>query len=419
MAIRGVNCLVCGAPTEPVLDLGRQPLANLLLERADESYEAYPLGLAACRACSNGQLTHFVDPAMLFRHYLYASGTSNTLKAYFDWFSASLARNVERGGRVLEIACNDGSLLGSLAADGFDVTGVDPAENLSEVARSAGHRVLTGFFPDVSPEGPFDAIIAMNVLAHTPTPTKILDGVKRLLAPQGTAFIQTSQALMLENGEFDTIYHEHYSFFTPASMSRLARANGLKLCDMRLTSIHGGSMVYILRHDGAPAAPFAFADQPAFALPLPDPLPATMSLAFAADDVDRRYGAFATLAREAMARARAHVARHQQKGRELALVGVAAKALTFVRAAGINPDVYVDEAALKIGRFVPGADHPIRPLARAGDLPDDTVFLLGAWNFAAELKSKIVAARSGHDTNFLTVFPEFDARTHKSSCAAS
>lgn len=400
------TCLVCGGATTVCLDLGRQPLANALLATSDEPYETFPLGLAMCATCSHGQLTHFVPPDRLFRNYLYASGTGGALQSFFTWFAQSLAKALPARGRVLEIACNDGSLLDCFKAEGIDACGVDPAANLTAVARGKGHAVHTGFFPDTRPDGRFDAIVAMNVTAHTPAPRALMQGVKECLAPNGAAFIQTSQAFMLVNGEFDTIYHEHYSFFSPASMKRLAQESGLRLEARRLVSVHGRSLLCILRHADAPDVPIAFDNTPPFGVEWPSPEPAIMALDIDADTARASYRAFAEHAHSAMDGARRRVCEHRGRGATIALAGVAAKAMTFLNAAEIVPDAYLDEAQLKFGRYVPGSKKAIEPLSSAAALPDDTLFVIGAWNFAGPIADKIRALRPGRPSTFLVYFPQ-------------
>jgi len=400
------TCIVCDAQTRPLLDLDRQPLANMLLGDAAQPSRTYPLGLAVCPCCTHGQLTHFLGPDALFRDYLYASGTSGTLKSYFRWFAASLRHCVRPGARVLEIASNDGTLLTCLAGEGFDVTGVDPAGNLNQLAAAAGRKVLTGFFPATRPEGRFDVVIAMNVAAHTPTPLRFLEGVAGALAPGGAAIIQTSQALMIGNGEFDTVYHEHYSFYTVASMRTLAARAGLRVEDVRLVSVHGISLLFILRRTDETGPAISFAGDAAFAVAWPDPEPAFLSPHFGGTQADAAYAAFAAKAKRSMSEVAARVAQHKAQGRQVALVGVAAKALTFIRAAGIVPDIYLDEAALKIGRLVPGATTPIAALSTIATDTRDTVFLIGAWNFADELIRKIRSFNPPFDSTFLIHFPQ-------------
>jgi len=406
-ALPQTQCIVCEERTEPLLDLDVQPLANVLLEDKAQPFQAYPLGLAVCPACSHGQLTHFLPPDSLFSHYLYASGTSQTLQSYFGWFADALGGCLRPGARVLEVASNDGSLLSCLAARGLAVTGVDPAANLNAVAQAAGHDVLTGFFPQARPGGAFDAVIAMNVAAHTPEPAAFLRGVTEVLAPGGVAIIQTSQALMIGNGEFDTIYHEHYSFFTVASMRRLAARVGLRLEQVRLVSVHGTSFLFFLRRADDLVPPLAFEAGPPFAVGWPDPEPAYLSRHLSREEARAAYGAFAAKARATMRSVSARAAWHKAQGRQIALAGVAAKALTFIRAAGIAPDLYLDEAPLKIGRLVPGAEVPIAPLASIGRLQQDTVFLIGAWNFADELMRKIRGIEHGFKATFLIHYPQF------------
>lgn len=401
-------CVVCGGATSVSLDLGSQPLANALLASQSEPYDAFPLGLAACPDCSHGQLTHFVPPEKLFKNYLYASGTGGALNPFFQWFAKSLAQSLPAHSRVLEIACNDGSLLDFLRDAGFKASGVDPAENLTSVARDKGHDVLTGFFPETRPDGVFDAIVAMNVCAHTPNPHALMQGVKDLLAPEGVAIIQTSQAFMLPNGEFDTIYHEHYSFFTPASMRRLAESCGLKLEATRLFSVHGRSLVSILRHAAYAGQALDFDILPPFAVAWPDPEPPIMARAIDSATATKSYDTFASHARTAMSRARQRVDAHQTAGKQVALIGVAAKALTFITAAGIKPDVFLDEAELKVGRFVPGAARAIERFAAAATLPADTLFMIGAWNFAEPLAAKIRAQRADVPSRFLVCLPELN-----------
>lgn len=403
---RATSCVVCDGETQVCLDLGNQPLANALLGSQSEGFEAFPLGLASCPNCSHGQLTHFVPPDQLFKNYLYASGTGGALDPYFTWFAAALAKCLQPGGRVLEIACNDGSLLDRLREAGLSACGVDPAGNLTEAARSKGHEVLTGFFPETQPEGLFAAIVAMNVTAHTPDPRALMQGIKNLLAPDGAAIIQTSQAFMLLNGEFDTIYHEHYSFFTPASMKRLAKDCGLRVEARKLVSVHGGSLMVVLRHADGDLALFDLNGGPPFDMPWPSPEADIMSLDLNGATAQAGYARFANRARSTMESARQRVETHQRRGAKVALVGVAAKALTFINAADIKPDLYLDEAALKLGRFVPGADRAIEPLDAARDLSDDSLFLIGAWNFADGLAGKIRAQRVGAPSRFLVCFPE-------------
>ena len=410
------NCVVCGGETSEVLALGRQPLANQLLVNPDDPFECFELGLSYCPACSHGQLTHFVDPKILFQHYLYASGTSGTLSRYFDWFAAELRHVLKPAARVLEVACNDGTLLGRLSAQGFDAVGVDPAENLTRLAQKRGLDVLTGFFPQVAPAGLFDAIIAMNVLAHTPNPKAILEGIKNSLAAGGVAFVQTSQAMMLEEAQFDTIYHEHYSFFTPRSMQVLSNQVGLRLEKIILTSVHGGSAVFVLRHGDDQRKTQGFAANDDFILSQESTVATALTYP---TDIEGTYQRFAEASQKIMSDARSVLLQCRGADQLIALTGVAAKSMTFIRAAQIDPDVYLDEADLKVDRYVPGTGKKIEHFSQAMQLPDDTVFLIGAWNFATEIKAKLHRHRPEKNLTAMTAFPSICVTKDKRSCVAS
>ena len=399
------TCLVCGTDVNQRLSLGTQPLANALLAAPSDPYQKFPLGLASCPACTHGQLTHFIDPELLFTDYLYASGTSGTLRAFFGWFSEALAQALPAGASVVELASNDGSLLDKLRDNGLDPTGIDPAGNLCEVARKKGHDVMEGFFPEVRPARPANAVVAMNVAAHTPNLRSFMSGVAEILAPDGVAIIQTSQALMLGNGEFDTVYHEHYSFFTVASMARLAELSGLYLEQVRLVSVHGTSFLFFLRRSDYAGPEFAFNGDDRFAVDWPDPSPAFLSREFGGTVADATYTHFASDAEKLMADVRELVASHRAAGRRVGLVGIAAKALTFMKAAGIEPDACFDEADLKIGRYVPGAENPIRPLTDVSALDGQWLLLIGAWNFADELARKIRTLKPTADLRIVAHLP--------------
>lgn len=385
------SCLICGTEVRQVLDLGLQPLANSLLQAADTPYDTYPLGLSVCPNCAHGQLTHAVDPGEIFVDYLYASGTSQTLRDFFTWFSGKIVGALGTGVDVLELASNDGSLLDALRAAGLDPAGIDPAANLCKVAEAKGHRVQCGFFPQVKPAKPVDLIVAMNVLAHTPHPADFMRGISDCLKPGGMALVQTSQANMIANGEFDTIYHEHYSFYSAPSMAALARSAGLTLERVELVSVHGTSFLFTLRKPGGAPLKVDFSDmgEGSFHVPMPDPLPDLFDPDCPQERAQEVYRNFAVASQEKMRKTAELMQIHVAAGRSIGLVGVAAKALTFIQASGIKPRYFFDEAQLKIGRYVPGSDVGIMPLADLARLDEDVVLLIGAWNFAAELNRKI------------------------------
>jgi SAM-dependent methyltransferase len=398
-----MRCLVCNSDDlHPVLDLGRQPLANYLLERPDDPFGSYPLGLMCCADCSHGQLSHFASPEDLFRHYLYASGTSGSLGKYFDWFCDETVRMFPAGSDILEIACNDGSLLARLQSGGFNLLGVDPASNLTVEARARGLEVIDEFWPcpDALGGRKFDLIVGMNVAAHNPDPYAFMTGVAAALKANGVCVIQTSQANMLANGEFDTIYHEHFSFFTPNSMAVLARRAGLELRAIELVDVHGVSFAFVLAKPDCRRDVSTYLTTPPYGLRRL-PLPAGNSCPVS------QYEAFGKAARERMARVSEICAGHRAAGRDICFVGAAAKAITFLHAAGIKPDYVYDEAPLKIGRYIPGVGAPILPLTEVVAARDPLI-VMAAWNFREELTAKVRRLTPGARPRFLVYFPQVE-----------
>ena len=206
------ECLCCGSEKlKLVLDLNEQPLANSFKKTAEEDEPTFPLRLNICEECTHLQLSHAVNPDLLFKNYLYVSGTSQTLRDYFDWFAKRTLEYFEMPPQtVLDIACNDGSQLNSFQALGLKTYGIDPAENL-HVLSNANHEVVCDYFKEKYvyhyKNKNLDIITAQNVFAHNDYPLDFLLQCKEIMHDKSRLFIQTSQADMIKNNEFDTIYH--------------------------------------------------------------------------------------------------------------------------------------------------------------------------------------------------------------------
>ncbi len=222
-----------------------------------------------------------------------------------------------------------------------------------------------------------------------------MSAAAKVLNPDGEIHIQTSQANMLFNGEFDTIYHEHYSFFSAHSMQALAKRAGLVLCRLSFPDIHGTSFRFVLKRIGH-AEPSV-----------------TERL-----DYERVHGLldgrcfkqFSTLAENRVETYRKHMKQWHAQKRTVVGVGVAAKSVTFFNYAGVFPDHVVDEAPLKIGRFLPGSKVRVTATPAVADLPMGTIFVIGAWNFYAELKEKISKIRGakGKGDAYVRYLPELE-----------
>lgn len=249
-----LQCLVCSNKNLiEMIDLGEQPLANQFILDLDDHQNVFPLSMHRCNKCYHHQLSHIQSPEDLFTNYIYVSGTTQTGEIHFsDFCKLVISDTGKMKGVVLDIASNDGSQLDKFKLVGWKTIGVDPARNLEPIASSKGHKIIVGFWGDeqittqLSNES-FDAIVAQNVFAHVPNPRRFLEMCKQIMNSDTKLYIQTSQAEILQNAEFDTIYHEHISFFTVKSMERLTSSCGLYLEDVRKVPIHGTSYIFIIR----------------------------------------------------------------------------------------------------------------------------------------------------------------------------
>ena len=390
------ECLCCGSKhLELTLDLGIQPMANSFIETEDESELTFPLVLNRCGECSHLQLSHAVDPDLLFRNYLYVSGTSQTLKDYFDWFANySFEFFAEKPKSVLDIACNDGTQLDSFKKHGLTTYGVDPATNLHPIS-SANHEVILDYFTQEHVEGlkakNIDIINAQNVFAHNSYPLDFLKQCKEIMHDTSVLFIQTSQADMVKNNEFDTIYHEHLSFFCANSMNELAKRAGLNLIDITKTPIHGNSYVFVFsKHpstDGKVAA--VLAEERAAGLQDP-----------------QTYVEYARKAQQVVQDLKDTIVAYRADGFVIAGYGAAAKGMTLLNFGNITLDFIIDDNPLKQGRFSPGMHIPVVSIDMLDECSDlNVAFIPLAWNFFDEIKRKIKTKRDNPEDVFVRYFP--------------
>ena len=260
-----MKCRSCrGESFGEVIDLGLMPLVNNLLAGPDDPCPRWPLHVVFCQSCSLAQLTHTPGPEAMFDEYLYFSGQSQTMVAHAGKL---VSRFVRPGDRVVEIASNDGYLLRQARDIGATILGVDPAQNIAEYANATGVPTRCEYFDEASAAriaeefGPADVIFANNVLAHVPDPNQIVRGIRRLLALDGVAHVEVpALTSMIELGAFDTIYHEHHSYFSLTALAALFNRNGLPIVDAELIDIHGGSWHIQVRHSGDPGKAEALAD---------------------------------------------------------------------------------------------------------------------------------------------------------------
>lgn len=400
------QCLACGGDhLVPILDLSDQPLANSFLDRAPDHEPAWPLKVNMCSDCHHLQLTHAVDPSIIYRNYLYVSGTSRTYLDYMKWYAKFVSETFElykdqgRLGpyRVLDIGCNDGSQLDAFRELTWRTYGVDPAENLYPVSSGKGHEVICGFWDERTANAlprTFDVITSQNAFAHIPDPLTYLQLVKQKLGPDGLMFISTSQADMVLNDEFDTIYHEHISFFNVKSMRALAERAGLYLVDALKTSIHGTSYVFVLSKRNLRQRVNNIIDL-------------ENSAGLYTDDTYARWAANTLRLIDEL---KVFVELYRKKGYIIGGYGAAAKGNTLLNSSQVRLDFIIDDNPLKQGKLSPGMRIPVVSIEHLNSFSEDQkiLFVPLAWNFFAEIKQKIKARRNGNNDKFLKYFPKVE-----------
>lgn len=393
------TCLACGSHNlKPSLDLGKQPLANSYLSNIDEDELTFPLGVDLCLDCFHLQLTTIVDPKLIYKNYLYVSGTSNTLKDYSTWFANYVNESCNKvNNRVLDIGCNDGTQLDCFKVLGYDTWGVDPAENIYPTS-SKNHTIVCDFFSDKvlsKLNTNFDAITAQNVMAHNPNPLEFLINCRELMDDNTKLFVQTSQANMVLNDEFDTIYHEHVNYFNINSMNKLAKRAGLYLIEAIRTPIHGTSYVFVFSK--TESKPFNIQNA------------LTTELALHKADTYIKWVENVT---SNMINLKQTLNEYKEQGYKIIGYGAAAKGNTLLNYIGVQLDLIIDDNPLKQNLYTPGTKVLIKGSESIAEfnLSDKIVFMPLAWNFFNEISQRIKLVRNEPQDLFLKYFPKVEIK---------
>jgi SAM-dependent methyltransferase len=388
-------CRFCGELLEcTFVDLGMSPLCESFLpaERLDEMEPFFPLHVRACLACGLVQLPAYVPPDVIFDDYAYFSSYSTSWVEHARLYvERAIERlNLSERSFVVELASNDGYLLQHFAGTPIRILGIEPAANVAEAARARGIPTLTEFFGVdlakrvAAAEGQADLVIGNNVIAHVPDLNDFVAGVALLLAPTGTASFEFPHLLKLIEGlQYDTIYHEHFSYFSFETITRVLRAHGLEVYDVEGLRTHGGSLRVYAQHADGPhetteAVARLLAHEDAEGLRSPD-----------------RYSRFAEDVKESKRALLELLFRLRRQGSQVVGYGAPGKANTLLNYCGIRTDLLdytVDRNPYKHGRFTPGTHIPIHPPEMIAETRPDYVVVL-PWNLFEEISEQLSYVR--------------------------
>ena len=390
-----VACRFCGAPLErTVVDLGMSPLCESFLraDQLDAMEPFYPLHVRVCERCHLVQLPEYVAPENIFSDYAYFSSYSDAFvshaRDYVEMITGRLGLSTESF--VVELASNDGYLLQHFVARGIPVLGIDPARNVAEAALARGVPTRVAFFGReiaeavVAEQGQADLIVGNNVLSQVPTLDDFVAGIATLLAPSGVATVEFPHLMrLLEGNLFDTIYHEHFSYFSLLTATRVFAAHGLDVFDLEEVWTHGGSLRLFVGHSSAGREPSErvreFAER---------------ERAFGLED-DAPYEGFRERVEATKRDLLELLIASRRDGLKIAGYGAPGKGNTLLNYCGIRSDLLeytVDRNPHKHGLFLPGTHIPIFPPEHIDETRPDLILVL-PWNLRDEIVDQLAYTR--------------------------
>lgn len=393
----------------PFLDLGFTPPSNAYRTAAqrDEPELSYPLRLSVCKQCWLVQAPVVAHPETLFSaDYAYFSSVSSTWREHARHYVAMIVDRLRLGthSNVIEVAANDGYLLQYFVQRGIPCLGIEPAEGTARAAQAKGVPIMMAFFgqalgKQLAVEGQqADLLIGNNVLAHVPDINDFVAGLKAVLKPDGIVTMEFPHLLrLLQENQFDTIYHEHYSYLSLQVVQRIFTAQGLTVVDVEELTTHGGSLRVYAAHNERGET--------------------TTARVGALLHAEENYGLNMPIVyqgfQERVNRVKnellAFLLERQRQGKTVVGYGAAAKGNTLLNYAGVKPDLlpWVADAALsKQGRYLPGSHIPIvHPDRIAAEQPDDVLIL--PWNLREEISQQLAFIRKWGG-QFVTAIPHLE-----------
>ncbi len=396
------GCRFCGGPLYDFVDLGMSPLCESFLaeEQLNEMEAFYPLNVRVCGSCFLAQVEEYVAPERIFREYAYFSSYAQSWVEHARRYAAMAIERfgLGRDSRIVELASNDGYLLQFFVARGFEALGIDPAENVAKAAEERGVKTLTRFFGRAlaAELAPADLVIGNNVLAQVPDINDFVGGIAAVLKPRGHVTLEFPHLLrLMQENQFDTIYHEHFSYFSLLTAERILAAHGLRVCDVEELWTHGGSLRLFACHERAP-----------------DPTAPRVAEIIARERCAglgdlAAYAAFAERVKETKRKLLDFLIAAKRCGKSVVGYGAPGKGNTLLNYCGVRTDFLdytVDRNPYKHGKFLPGTHIPVLPPERIAETRPDYVLIL-PWNFKDEIMEQMAFIR-GWGGKFVVPIPE-------------
>jgi len=398
-------CRCCkGKKLIKYLNLGRQPLANSY--NKGEKLEEYPLEVALCKKCFHSQLSVVINPDVMFKNYLYVSGTTKTFREHTKTLAYDAVKRFNKKNlRVLDIACNDGTQLEYFRQLGCDVLGIDPAINLRKITKKKNIPVIVDYWTqEVAKKikNKFDIMTGTNVFAHVDDVDEFLNACKIALDKEGILILEFPYAdKMVSHNEFDTIYHEHLSYFLVNSFKSLVDRLGFRIIDVIQTPIHGGSIRFYLKNEKTKES------SKVRRLIEKEKKNGLLEV--------RTYKKFSNQVTKNKNDMIKLIAKIKKEKKKVIGYGASAKGNTMLNYFKIDLSYTVDDNELKWGFLTPGQNISIRSPEDIRKEKEGLYIIILAWNFYNEIIRRIKSRRGDKNDFAILYVPKVTVRSIKSS----